>query len=967
MRIDGVVRNKGRRVLQKTEDAARRMNYYLLYTIIFIVMSSLVFSFFFLNGKSLVTKWDGLSQHFNALGYYGQWLRKIVRGILFEHKFEIPMWDLSIGYGADIITTLHYYVIGDPLDLLAIGVPIRYTEYLYEFLIVLRVYLAGLAFSYYAKSHGNGKSATIIGSLVYCFCGYVLVAAVRHPYFTNPMIYYPMILVGADRILEKKKPGLFIGMLGIACISNFYFAYMICALTVLYVVIRYFSMQESFQLKAALGMCMKFVFFALIGVAMAGVLMIPVINVLMSTHRMGASNNILTVYPLQYYIKLFSNFATSNNDYWTCMGLSAISIIAVILLFMKKKQNKELKIAFVIMTAMLMIPYVGHVMNGFSYVSNRWCWGYAALVAYIVVKTIPDLVKVTGKEVKTISICVVAYLVICMVSHIARDEHNMLNGVIMVVFCLFLAAAVLYQNMRKYIKHVAFALTAGTIFLNAFYMYGLQNENYIHEYVDSGQPYKKLTTNLPSDMVEEQNDKVVSRYDQIGSNKCDNTAMQNGLYGTDFYFSLNNGYISQYLDEMYLNIGIEDTYTNLDGRTIMSALASVKYFILPDNLKAYLPYLYKEKSIDSVELENVERIESATGLALDSEGKGGVDAKTGTVTVPSTVFNLYKAKNPLAMGYTYDSYISREEYDEMSVTDKQEALLQGVVLEESNVKKASLTLKNKEVPYTIDTEGDVTVKDGEIQVNSKNATVTIKTNGLKKSETYLIFDQLKFQSLNPLSAYNDKYWDALSRYKKEEEKLKYQDWESVFNYTGNMIVTADEVEKKLVCYTSDYNFYSGKTNYLVNLGYRDQKVNEITLTFREPGKYTFEKMSVVCQPMKNISSNIKKLNKEHLTNVKVKTNKITGKITCDNDKVLCMSIPYSDGWSAYVDGKKTEVKQANTMYLAIELEKGEHKVEFKYQTPQLKLGGIVSCLGIIMYVVVLFVYKRKERHESTLN
>ena len=43
------------------------------------------------------------------------------------------MWDMNIGYGSDILTTLHYYVIGDPLTLLSVFVPAEHTETLYEF------------------------------------------------------------------------------------------------------------------------------------------------------------------------------------------------------------------------------------------------------------------------------------------------------------------------------------------------------------------------------------------------------------------------------------------------------------------------------------------------------------------------------------------------------------------------------------------------------------------------------------------------------------------------------------------------------------------------------------------------------------------------------------------------------------------------------------------------------------------
>ena len=54
------------------------------------------------------------------------------------------MWDMHIGYGSDNLTTLHYYVIGDPLTLLSVFVPEKDTEILYELLIFLRIYLAGI-------------------------------------------------------------------------------------------------------------------------------------------------------------------------------------------------------------------------------------------------------------------------------------------------------------------------------------------------------------------------------------------------------------------------------------------------------------------------------------------------------------------------------------------------------------------------------------------------------------------------------------------------------------------------------------------------------------------------------------------------------------------------------------------------------------------------------------------------------
>ena len=110
--------------------------------------------------------------------------------------------------------------------LLSVLVPADKTEYLYAFLIFLRIYLAGIAFSRYCFYHKNSNQATLLGSLVYIFAGWTIYASMKHPYFANPMIYLPLILLGIDKIYRKEKPYVFIWSVALAGVSNFYFFYM---------------------------------------------------------------------------------------------------------------------------------------------------------------------------------------------------------------------------------------------------------------------------------------------------------------------------------------------------------------------------------------------------------------------------------------------------------------------------------------------------------------------------------------------------------------------------------------------------------------------------------------------------------------------------------------------------------------------------------------------------------------------
>lgn len=154
------------------------------YTILFAIISLIVFYLFYKNGVTFI--WgakgqDGLSQHINALMYWGEYIRNFFFNIIHGH-FRFPMWDMSIGFGADILGTLNYYAIGDPLNLIYVFSNKSNIELLYNFMLVFRLYLAGvafIAFGHYLKKDGNGILA---GSIVYIFSGTFFSFAIRHPF-----------------------------------------------------------------------------------------------------------------------------------------------------------------------------------------------------------------------------------------------------------------------------------------------------------------------------------------------------------------------------------------------------------------------------------------------------------------------------------------------------------------------------------------------------------------------------------------------------------------------------------------------------------------------------------------------------------------------------------------------------------------------------------------------------------------
>ena len=93
-------------------------------------------------------------------------------------------------------------------------------------------------------------------------------------------------------------------------------------------------------------------------------------------------------------------------------------------------------------------------------------------------------------------------------------------------------------------------------------------------------------------------------------------------------------------------------------------------------------------------------------------------------------------------------------------------------------------------------------------------------------------------------------------------------------------------------------------------------------------------------------------------------NEVSGDVNISSNKVMVFSIPYSSGWKAYVDGKETPLFRANTMYMGINLTKGNHKIVLRYNSPGLHLGMIVSASGILIFIILAIVSRRKKRKEG---
>ncbi len=921
------------RIKLAENDSPKRkiLNYILVFTAAFLLISFFVYLPFWIRDKSLIWETDGLSQHYLSLMYIGQWFRELLHNIFVEHSFSVPLWDFGIGAGGDVLTTFNYYGLGDPLCLLSIFVPEAYTAYLYDFLIVFRLYLAGLSFSAFCFYMKRGRFETMIGAFAYAFCGYGLYAGSRHPFFLMPMIMFPLMLVGAERILKGKSPVLFIITVFMSAFINFYFFYMLVILTFLYVLARVLTDREMRKVKIFFKLLGKFLLFGVIGVLMACLILVPVLKVFLGNGRTDIVRGGSGLFnDLRYYSMLISRFTTySIPGIWSVTGFIPILLLSVFLLFKKKGEYLYLKILFVVFTIILCVPFLARIMNGFAYASNRWIWGYAFLLSFIFVLMFKPLFALSKKEKKYLLACTAVYLAVCILVSYSFNTSMVAQYLILcALLVIFLSAKELFTAKSQVrIKGVVAFLCLISIIFNSLLCYSGLYSDYMDEFVNVKKAYELISESVGVQMKDEM-DEEFCRFEQY-ENYVRNPSVVDKTNGVSFYWSLTDNFVGDYLKETGSVKYTDYDFQHFNKMTVHDALFAVKYYFTKTP-EQFTPYGY----------EFVKTVETADGE-----------------------YSVFENKYALPLGFTYSDYMTRGEYSKLSNAEKLEALTSNILLEEevSGYDKNTYSLTSKKLDYTVSCEKGIELKDNKIYVDKAGAQITLTFEPTSGSELYL-----DFVNLNVENIYDEEEllkrsgrWEKMRAADKLllKREMLYQRDEMMFTFS----VTSEDYTPVFHLATHDYQNYDGNHDFLTNLCYSDEARDTIKIKINTPGEYTFDELNVIAQPMENYVANITERAESTLENIEIEDNGFKGELDLSERKLLFISVPYSDGFKAYVDGKEVEILRANTWGMALDIEAGHHTVEFEYHTCGLLLGACVSIVGFAAFAATAIFYAVKKK------
>lgn len=891
----------------------------LIYTGLFSIISLFLIVIFKKYDKSFI--WnnpDGLEQHIISLRYFRTLLIDFIR----TGDFSTFTW--NIGLGIDMFGNLAYYIFGDIFSYISILFPTNKIETLYSVLVIVRMYFAGISFLCYCKYKKMNLISSIIGTLMYTFSVYSIFSAVRHPYFINALVIFPLAMIGIEKIILEGKKTFYTITIAVTFIMNFYFAYMIALIIAIYGIILTIYTYKREGIKKISKILIKILLYSILGIMISGVILLPT-GISFLTSERSASN---TIYPysISYYRNLFSSLLTTGScGYWVILGVQSIILISLPIFIRKRKENYPLFLLTVILLLPLLISQIGSVFCGFGYPNNRWTFAMAFIFSFITTSFINSNTKIDKKNFQAIGIFVLLYIVINIIFEIEISFYTEIQIFIFILTLLVMTNKEKISNRFKKIRMyniLLITIFVVGIFSSIKYLFDVEGSNYVSQFLNVNELNKALETSRYTindfdkaiDYINKRDDNFykISKYPY----DFENLALAKKYNSMGLYYSITpraHGELSADLknSQYYINYGVKE----FDYRTKITTLLGVKYHIA--NKGNNIPY----------------------GYSLLSNYKG--DSK------------IYINNYNLPFGVLYTNYITEEEYNKLNPLEKESSLLKTTVIDDKIISTSKIA-HNDENDYTktieqveyniIDNNCIFSENNIVIKSTTKNS-IKLNISEVRNSEIYVCFENLNYEPFTSQELIELSVNNKSSRNDKELVEEKYKWYQP--NYTYKVNAKFKNVSKSMT--VKDYlthPYYVETPEILFNLGYYDKASGEITIQFTQRGNYSYDSIKVYAVSLEDYEDDIEKLRKSNFEVIEYGDGFLKGKVNSKEAGILQFSTIYDKGWKVYVDEKKVKTITSNKYFLGIEVESGEHTIYLKYNNPYIIPGFVITILAI---------------------
>ena len=828
------------------------------------------------------------------------------------------IYSFSRALGGEFIGIFAYYL-SSPLSFIVALFP---EDMMLDALLCLfsvKCGLCGLTLAYYLDCHKIGsKQSRIIFGILYALCGYGVVYQ-HNTMWIDCMYLLPIIALGTERLISKRKYLLFTLSLALAIFSNFYIGFMMCIFCFIYFFYAYFCVSENDCGEKAhfIKSLFRMGVFSAIAVGLAACIILPTLYSLSfgkSTFSDPTFELELRFDFLDYISRIFLNaYDTVRPDGLPIIYCGTLTMLLLPLFFISKKVPLKQKIGsgvlILIFSFSFMIDAVDKVWHGFqapNWLNYRYSFMLVFILIIMAAKAFSDIRHTPASHICGSVAGWILTLFICQKTvsfyeeKIVMDRDIFCFAASLVFIVIFASALALFgsKNYRKAATNVLLILVCVEMIVSGVTSICYLDDDVVcstrSSYLDNVGRYEDS-----ADYILE-SDTDFYRFDKT-KHSLINTPMTLGIRGFTNSTSTLNRETIDFL--RYLGLSSKSHWSKYYGATApFDSFLGVKYVIVD-----------------------------------------------GEYDVPNGYENYYEGmyttvyKNPLALPVAYAVNSSLKEVTLAYPKDYEKLLKEGEIeeivayytpAERMNVMLGSM-LGMVEVPKMFKS-----IK------NVEQSEANLNYSFVAEHELY-----------KPITAGSDV--SLYYTFSAEKDGIIYLYLPTDYPREANLYVNGKE------CGTALAN----ETNRMISLGYftKGEEVN-VTVKLNDDKIYIRADQPLFWYVDTLVyEAGMTDLAENAFVTKEWSDTCFEGTITLTKERsTVFTSIPYDKNWRVWVDGEEVKTYKMLEALVAFDAEPGKHDVVIKYVPKELYSGiatSAVSAIALICICVCTKIYKKREDFE----
>ncbi|WP_142825966.1 YfhO family protein [Planococcus soli] len=816
---------------------------------------------------------------------------------------ELPFWSWNYGPGGSFWNDFGYYMLGDIFVWPLLMLPKTWFPGSFVPMTLFKILLICAGTYLLLRKLGINRNIALVAGIANGFALFNFDHVYTHYFFINATVYFPFILLGYERFLTQHKPVLLFSVLVLASISNFYFLFMITLGLILYSLFRYFTAANTVKTgKAFLHFHLRLSLLYVLALGTAMIIFLPSVLSLFGSSALER--------PPQPIADLVLGPQELTRKMLWEGGMHFLPLLAIPFFFINGSRNRFwlYGTAASLLIGILMVQNIHLLVGGFS--SPFEFRAFFIFNLFFIILTARAFNDASFKKSKN------AFLLISLslLLYFWFDANPFTHyaewlKLLPAAFAILFIAGQFSEKAR--VKSLLLSFAAMSAIAYSFLL-----------------PHSLMTDLIAKSDGERLTDTHKGVWGVL-------RLMDKEHYQTRY----NNEEIKEGLAAIQDDSALYRININYPG--ILGPNASMSY-----SYRSYVAY----QSLMDWDLQKFEMDYLATASSRRLNVTQGFPSSTFINTLLNNKYNVtfaepyntygyekvYENENIfieenqffLPIGFLYESAMPISALNGLMDPLLDERMLRNAILPDDYFDAAGLAPEESTVSRTIGTLADAVFDDNTLLENRADGvwiasqtpieiTIPVQTHSL--SELAVFADILPYTENNGLTIQAANNLGAN------------------FTLEKNMRSNRYEIDQ--------YTYSNAKNQVLFRFG-MDSDTETIHLTI-QPGEFLLKDIQVIAADYGAYEEIIRGYQNNSLKGISYGNNYVTGQYSSEQDAVLFLSIPYSSGWKASIDGQPVDTFPVHSAYTGMLAPSGNHAVALKYRPEGFTAGLLISLLSFL--------------------